>query len=75
MFALGIQEKTCCITVTKKENQTNFISKQKTAVRACQGEQKFSMLKFNYGSIKSNEESLKFFTGLPTDKHFEWIIP
>ena len=35
--------------------------------------QKFSMLKFNYDSIKSNEESLKFFTGLPTAKHFEWV--
>ena len=31
------------------------------------------MLKFNYDSIKSNVESLKFFTGLATAKHFEWI--
>ena len=31
------------------------------------------MLKFSNDSIKLNEESLKFFTGLPTAKHLEWV--
>lgn len=41
MCALSIQVtdlKEHVVIVTKKENQTTFISKQETAVRACQGE-------------------------------------
>ena len=41
MCALRIQVtdlKEHVVIVTKKENQTTFISKQETAVRACQGE-------------------------------------
>lgn len=41
MCALNIQVtdlKEHVVIVTKKENQTTFISKQETAVRACQGE-------------------------------------
>lgn len=41
MCALSIQVtdfKEHVVSVTKKENQTTFISKQETAVRACQEE-------------------------------------
>ena len=58
----------------KKENQTTFISKQrKLQLELVKEKQKFSVLKFNFDSIKSDEENLKFFTGLPTAKHLEWV--
>ena len=43
IYALGVQVtdlKAHAVLVTKNENQTTLISKQKTAVRACQRETK-----------------------------------
>ena len=56
-----------------KKRKSQLLYQNKSAVRLVKEKQKFSMLKFNYDLIKLIEESLKFFTGLPTAKHFEWV--
>ena len=56
-----------------KKRKSQLLYQNKSAVRLVKEKQKFSMLKFNYDLIKLIEESLKFFTDLPTAKHFEWV--
>ena len=76
-FVLGIQVtdfKVDAVYQSQKKKFRQFLyDHRKLQLELANEKQKNSMLKFNYDSIKSNKECLKFFIGLPTTKHFAWV--
>ena len=77
MCALGVQVtdlKTHAVLQSQKMKIRQLLyQNKKLQLELVKEKQKFSMLKFIYDWVKSNEETLKFFTGLPTAKHFQWV--
>lgn len=76
-FVLGIQVtdfKVHAVYQSQKKKLRQFLyDHRKLQLELANDKQKNSMLKFNYDSIKSNKECLKFFIGLPTAKRFAWV--